>query len=82
MLLKNYVAALIQIIIWSSFHLAQWLSGKDRFFPKVLLFLVFFYLAYLVAKKIIGSKRLTLLTTLISLTTYASLQFMFHFLFY
>lgn len=81
MLLKNYVAALIQIMIWGGFHLAQWLSGKDRFLPKVLLFLVFFYLAYLVAKKIIGSNRVTLLTTLMSLCTYASLQWMLHLLF-
>ncbi|GIN74439.1 hypothetical protein J14TS2_49140 [Bacillus sp. J14TS2] len=82
MLLKNYVAALIQIMIWSGFHVAQWLSGKDRFLAKVLLFLVFFYLAYLVARKIIGSKGATILTTIMSLCTYISLQFLLQFLFY
>ncbi|MCJ7843278.1 hypothetical protein MUB24_20845 [Lederbergia sp. NSJ-179] len=74
MLLKNYVAALIQIMIWSAFHLAQWLSGKDHLIPKIIIFAVFFYLAYLVAKKIVGSNKATLFITFFSLCTYVSLQ--------
>ncbi|MBS4177271.1 hypothetical protein KHA89_07005 [Bacillus sp. FJAT-49731] len=72
--MKKYVALLLQLIIWSGFTMAQWLSGKDHFFSKIILFVVFFYLAFLLARMIVKSNKLTLWITIMSLSTYGMLH--------
>ena len=74
MAIKTYVAVILQFIIWSGFTLAQWLSGGDHFFSKVILFAVFFYLAFLLARKIVKSNRITLLVTMMSLCVYGAVH--------
>lgn len=74
--MKKYVALLIQLIIWSGFTMAQWLSGRDHFISKALLFLVFFYLAFLLARLIVKSNRATLYVTLTSLGMYGAIHFL------
>ncbi|MBS4193840.1 hypothetical protein KHA97_01980 [Bacillus sp. FJAT-49870] len=78
--MKKYVALLLQLIIWSGFTLAEWLSGKDHLVSKVILFIVFSYLAILLARKIVDSSKDTFIITVLSLFTYGLLQSMLHFL--
>ncbi|MBW8348686.1 hypothetical protein K0H71_04370 [Bacillus sp. IITD106] len=78
--MKKYVALLLQLIIWSGFTLAEWLSGKDHLVSKVILFIVFSYLAILLASKIVDSSRDTFIITVLSLVTYGLLQSMLNFL--
>lgn len=69
-----YVTLLIQLMIWSGFILIEWLSGNDRLLFKVLMFVVFFYLAFLIGKKIVCSTKLAIAITFFSLCI--------HFIFY
>jgi hypothetical protein len=75
--MKNYIAFLLQLIIWSAFSVAQWLSGKDHIEYKWIMFIVFFYLGFLIAKKILQSSKVTFIITLISLFTFFSLKMFF-----
>ncbi|TYR77681.1 hypothetical protein FZC79_02365 [Rossellomorea vietnamensis] len=75
--MKNYIAFLLQLIIWSAFSIAQWLSAKDHIEYKWIMFIVFFYLGFLIAKKILQSFRVTFIITLISLFTFFSLKMFF-----
>lgn len=75
--MKNYIAFLLQLIIWSAFSVAQWLSGKDHIEYKWIMFMVFFYLGFLIAKKILQSSKVTFIITLISLFTFFSLKMFF-----
>ncbi|EDL62896.1 hypothetical protein BSG1_18020 [Bacillus sp. SG-1] len=75
--MKNYIAFLLQLIVWSVFTIAQWLSNKDHIEYKWIMFIVFFYLGFIVAKKILQSSRLTLIVTIISLSTFFSLKIFF-----
>lgn len=75
--MKNYIAFLLQLIIWSAFSVAQWLSDKDHIEYKWIMFIVFFYLGFLIAKKILQSSKATFIITLISLFTFFSLKMFF-----
>ncbi|MCR2820867.1 hypothetical protein [Lederbergia panacisoli] len=79
-MVKKYVALLLQLIIWSGFTLAEWFSGKDHLLSKVILFIVFSYLAVLLARKIVESKKDTFIITITSLFTYGLLHTMLHIL--
>ncbi|MBE6183652.1 hypothetical protein [Heyndrickxia ginsengihumi] len=72
--MKYYVAFLFQLMVWSVFTLASWLSKGDRMVFKVITFIVFFYLAFLLAKSIIKSFRRTMIITVSSLSAYGVLQ--------
>jgi hypothetical protein len=61
-------------MIWSFFTLAEWLSQRDPFIFKMAMFIVFFYLAFLLAKHLIKSVRITLLVTVMSLAAHGLLQ--------
>ncbi|TYS15716.1 hypothetical protein FZC78_14035 [Rossellomorea vietnamensis] len=75
--MKNYIAFLLQLIIWSAFSVAQWLSDKDHIEYNWIMFIVFFYLGFLIAKKILQSSKTTFIITLISLLTFFSLKMFF-----
>ncbi|GER68445.1 hypothetical protein BpJC7_21390 [Weizmannia acidilactici] len=72
--MKIYAAFLFQVIIWSGFTLAEWLSERDPFIFKIAMFAVFFYLAFLMAKHIVKSVRTTCMVTALSLSAYGLLQ--------
>ncbi|MED1204232.1 hypothetical protein [Heyndrickxia acidicola] len=72
--MKKYVAFIFQLMIWSGFKLAEWLSHRDHTVYKVLMFAAFFYLAFLLARSILKSNRQTLVITGASLATYGLLQ--------
>ncbi|WP_433749338.1 hypothetical protein [Falsibacillus pallidus] len=70
--MKKYIAFLIQLMVWSSFTLVDWLSKRDHKEYKILMFAVFFYLAFIIARSIVKSKKITLFVTLFSLAFYLS----------
>ncbi|KSU62364.1 hypothetical protein AS034_09580 [[Bacillus] enclensis] len=78
--MKFYVAFTIQMILWSVFYVAEWLSVKDHIEYKWIMFVLFFYLAFIAARKIIQSRRLTLFITSFSLSCFFAFKFLFEYL--
>jgi hypothetical protein len=68
--MKSYVAFLLQIMVWSGYTLAEWLSQHDRIVFKVIMFIVFFNIAVWIAKKIIQTNFKTAIITFVSLSIY------------
>lgn len=72
---KLYTVILIQLMIWSCYTFIEWLSKYDQLLYKVMMFLVFFYLAIIIGNYLMKSKRKTMLATSMSLIVYASFYF-------
>ncbi|MEK4875303.1 hypothetical protein N1I87_11565 [Bacillus sp. FSL W8-0102] len=70
-----YFVFLLQLIIWSGYMLATWLSEGDRARFQWLMFLVFLYLGILVAKKFIPSNKNVILVTISSLAAFVLIQY-------
>ncbi len=75
--MKSYLAFLIQMVLWSVFTIAEWISNKDHLEYKWIMFVVFFYLAFIAAKKIVQSKKLTFLITSFSLMCFFTFKIVF-----
>jgi len=65
-----YVVALIQLIIYSSYTLIEHLSGKDHLFYNFIMFIVFFYLSFMIAKYYLKTIKKTVTITTTSLVSY------------
>ncbi|WP_338753839.1 hypothetical protein [Bacillus sp. FJAT-52991] len=70
-----YIVFMIQLMIWSFYSLARWLSKGDSSEFHWLLFLIFFYLCVIVAQRLLGRKRSYIITVII-LLFYFSLRWM------
>lgn len=66
---------MLQFIIWSGYSLIEWLSKHDQLIYKVIMFFVFFYLAFLIGNKVTKSARKTLFVTALSLVIYTSIHY-------
>ncbi|MFC7784532.1 MULTISPECIES: hypothetical protein [Rossellomorea] len=75
--MKSYIAFLVQMILWSVFYIAEWMSDKDHLEYKWIMFVIFFYLAFIAAKKIVQSRKLTLFITSFSLTCFFAFKVVF-----
>ncbi|XXM73370.1 hypothetical protein ACQ0QQ_05610 [Lysinibacillus sphaericus] len=75
--MKFYVAFIIQMILWSVFYIAEWLSVKDHIEYKWIMFVLFFYVAFIAARKIVQSRRLTLFVTSFSLSCFFGFKILF-----
>ncbi|MCA1053353.1 hypothetical protein LCM10_00040 [Rossellomorea aquimaris] len=75
--MKFYVAFLIQMILWSIFYIAEWVSYKDHVEYKWIMFVLFFYLAFIAAKKIVQTRRLTVFVTSFSLSFFLACKVLF-----
>jgi hypothetical protein len=75
--MKFYVAFIIQMILWSVFYIAEWLSVKDHIEYKWIMFVLFFYLAFVSARKIVQSRKLTLFVTSFSLSCFFAFKILF-----
>ncbi|MGG2064690.1 MULTISPECIES: hypothetical protein [unclassified Bacillus (in: firmicutes)] len=51
------VVSFLHFIIWSGFSIVLLLSDRDKLHYKVLLFFVFFYLAYVIAHIILHARK-------------------------
>lgn len=72
--MKQYIAILIQLMIWSIFSIAEWFSANDHLVSKIILFIIFFFFAYIITKKLVKSVRLTILVTMLSLFSYSVIK--------
>ncbi|MCD4838367.1 hypothetical protein LRS37_05655 [Neobacillus sedimentimangrovi] len=73
--MRTYIVMLLQFIIWSGYTLIEWLSKHDLLIYKVIMFFVFFYLAFIIGNQIIKSLSKTLFITNVSLVLYTSIHF-------
>ncbi|WHY79184.1 hypothetical protein QNH20_08645 [Neobacillus sp. WH10] len=73
--MRVYVVIVLQFIIWSGFTLIEWISKHDQLIYKVIMFFVFFYLAFLIGNEVTKSKRKTLFITVLSLVIYSSIHY-------
>ncbi|WP_108669853.1 hypothetical protein [Peribacillus acanthi] len=73
--MKSYIVFLLQIMVWSGYTLAEWLSQHDRIIFKVVMFIVFFNIAIWIGKKIIQTNAKTAIITFISLSIYTIFHF-------
>ncbi|MGG5253103.1 hypothetical protein ACQYAD_06370 [Neobacillus sp. SM06] len=73
--MKMYVIIILQFMIWSGYTLIEWLSSRDQLVYKVLMFFVFFYLAFLLGRKLTESTAKAFFVTTLSLTMYTSFHF-------
>lgn len=79
--MKIYIVIILQFIIWSGFTFIEWLSKYDQLFYKVIMFFIFYYLAFLLGRRITESAAKALFVTSLSLAMYSSFHFtMGHFL--
>ncbi|WML49403.1 hypothetical protein RCG23_05095 [Neobacillus sp. PS3-34] len=70
--MKIYVVILLQFILWSGYTLTAWLSKHDQPVFNVIMFFIFFYLAFQIGNTITKSARQTLIVTAASLLLYCS----------
>ncbi|SDM05650.1 hypothetical protein SAMN05443253_101634 [Bacillus sp. OK048] len=73
--MRIYVVITLQLIIWSAFTLIEWMSKHDQLLYKVIMFFVFFYLAFVLCNKATQSAAKTLFITSLSLTIYTSIHY-------
>ncbi|MFZ7942143.1 MULTISPECIES: hypothetical protein [Bacillaceae] len=73
--MKVYVVMILQFMIWSGYTLIEWISKHDQLIYKVIMFFVFFYLAYIIGNHVTKSRRKTLFITVLSLVIYTSLHY-------
>ncbi|MDM5328103.1 hypothetical protein [Neobacillus sp. CF12] len=73
--MRIYVVMILQLIIWSTFTLIEWLSKHDQLLYKVFMFFVFFYLAFLLCNRVTQSTAKTLFITSLSLMIYTSIHY-------
>ncbi|KXG10397.1 hypothetical protein AT864_00988 [Anoxybacillus sp. P3H1B] len=72
--MKEYVVFLSQMMIWSSFSLIEWLSGRDRPLFRGLLLCIFLYFAFLLARKMGLRTKKAIWITLLTAIIYFSCQ--------
>ncbi len=72
--MKRYIVFLMQWIVWSGYTLAEWLSRHDKWLFKAIMFILFFQLAILIARKILKTKLQTGAVTMLSLAAYLIAQ--------
>jgi hypothetical protein len=79
--MKVYIVVTIQLMIWSGYTFIEWLSKHDQLVYKVIMFFIFFYLAFLIGNVVTKSSRKSIFITALSLTIYSSFHYtMIHFL--
>jgi hypothetical protein len=77
--MKVYVVIILQFIIWSGYTFIEWLSVHDQLVYKVIMFFVFYYLAFLMGRTIIKSGPKAFFITSLSLCVYSSIHFTLHY---
>ncbi|TXC92114.1 hypothetical protein FS935_06960 [Metabacillus litoralis] len=64
------VVTCVQTLLWACYNIIEWLSTKDGYIAKGILFIFFFYLSYLVAFNMLKLKKRAILLSSISLIIY------------
>jgi hypothetical protein len=79
--MKVYVVMILQFIIWSGYTFVEWLSVHDQLIYKVIMFFIFYYLAFSLGRTQLKSGPKAFFITCLSLCIYSSLHFSFHYYF-
>lgn len=80
--MRAYIAILFQLIIWSGFTFAEWLSKDDHLLYKFFMFLIFLYLATILANHLMKSTKTAYLLTIMSLMIYGTIHYMLQSIFH
>ncbi|KOO50929.1 hypothetical protein [Priestia koreensis] len=70
----NLLLLCIHLILWSGYSFVEYLSNRDKLSSKVILFVVFGYVAYLIAERLIERKRTALFVTILILGSFFGCQ--------
>ncbi|OLS41950.1 hypothetical protein [Bacillus sp. MRMR6] len=73
--MRIYLTVILQFIIWSGFTLIEWLSNHDQLIYKVMMFFIFFYIAFIIANKLVQSIGKSFFITTSSLLIYTSIHY-------
>ncbi|GMB08614.1 hypothetical protein EDD69_10514 [Thermolongibacillus altinsuensis] len=68
--MKEYVVFLLHMFIWNCFSIVEWLSARDRPIFKAMLFIIFVYVAFLLALRFRLQRKKAFWTTIASITIY------------
>ncbi|MDQ0214801.1 hypothetical protein J2S13_001198 [Oikeobacillus pervagus] len=72
-----YVVFLIQLLVWSCYSIAEWLSKGDHTLYQWVMFIIFIYIGGIIANKFIQSIKLVGIVTISSLLFYFCLRYLF-----
>lgn len=61
--MKTTLVSFLHLVLWSGFSAVLLLSNRDKIHYKIFLFLIFFYLAYIIAYVILSARRKAMLLT-------------------
>ncbi|EJV60366.1 TPA: hypothetical protein ROY30_000550 [Bacillus cereus] len=61
--MKITLASFFHLVLWSGFSAVLLLSSRDKLHYKIFLFLIFLYLAYVIAYVILSARRKAMLLT-------------------
>jgi hypothetical protein len=75
--MRVYVLIILQFMIWSGFTFVEWLSVHDQLVYKVIMFFIFYYLAFSLGHLVTKSGPKAFFITCLSLSIYSSLHFTF-----
>lgn len=74
--MRIYIVVVLQLMIWSGYTFIEWLSMHDQLVYKVVMFLIFFYLAFSIGNAVTKSSRKAIFITALSLAIYSSFHYM------
>lgn len=80
--MNYWLLSVIQALLWCGFSIVVWLSHRDHFNAKLFLFLVFSYLAYLIAKNFYHTSKKALSISCINTFLFFSCKYCFSILFF
>lgn len=73
--MKFYIVLLLQLMVWSGYTFIEWLSRHDQLVHKVIMFFIFFYLAFMIGRAITKSDQKSIFITTFSLLFYSSIHY-------
>lgn len=56
----------MQCVMWCGYLIVEWLSKKDSFQAKMILFAMFLYVSYLAAAAVLHSKKMSFMITVLT----------------
>lgn len=62
-------------MVWSGYTFIEWLSRHDQLVHKVIMFFIFFYLAFMIGRAITKSDQKSIFITTFSLLFYSSIHY-------
>ncbi len=77
----RYIVFLLQMMLWSGYTVAEWISRRDHIEYKWLMFIIVLYLALVIGKRFIHSKQEITIITIVSLSSFYICRYLFEWLF-